>query len=80
MQSHCAIKAREFISDIRSGATDFQLIEKYNVSPRGLEAVLRHLVDAGLITEVELEEREQFTDSLIIRTFLESRRGTVVLD
>lgn len=80
MQSQRPIKAKEFITDIRSGVTDFQLVEKYNVSPRGLEALLRHLVDTGLITESELEEREQFTCSLIIQTVLESRRETRVLD
>jgi len=80
MQRQHSINARELIADIRLGVTDFQLIQKYSVSPRGLEALLRHLVDMGLITETELEEREQFTDSLIIRGFLASRRGTIVLD
>ena len=74
------IKAREFIADIRAGVTDFQLVEKYHVSPRGLGSLLRHLVDSGLITETELEEREQFTDRLIIHTFLETRREIKVLN
>ncbi len=73
------IQANKFIADIRSGATDLQLTKKYKVSPRGLGSLLRHLVESGLITERELEEREQFTDSLVIRTFLESRRETKVI-
>ncbi|MBI4964592.1 MAG: hypothetical protein HY913_15040 [Desulfomonile tiedjei] len=79
MRVRHTIKANEFISDIRSGATDFQLIEKYNLSLRGLDTVLGHLVDFGLITQTELEERQQFTDSMIIRAFLESRREIKVL-
>jgi len=74
------IKVKQFIADIRAGATDFQLVEKYDLSPGGLDAVLRHLVDAGLITEGELADREQFTDSLIIHTFLESRRQIKVVN
>jgi len=74
------IQANKFIADIRSGTTDLQLVEKYKVSPRGLDSLLRHLVESGLITERELEEREQFTDSLIIRSFLESRREIKVIN
>ena len=74
------IQANKFIADIRSGATDLQLVVKYKVSPRSLDSLLRHLVESGLITERELEEREQFTDSLIIRTFLESRREIKVIN
>jgi hypothetical protein len=73
------IRANKFIADIRSGATDPQLVKKYKLSPRGLHSLLRHLVESGLITERELEEREQFTDSLIVRTFLESRREIKVI-
>jgi len=74
------IKAREVVADIRSDMTDIQLVEKYGITPSSLGTLIRHLVDSGLITQQELEERQQFTDSLIIRMFLESRRETKVVD
>ena len=80
MRGQVTIEAREVVADIRAGVTDFQLVEKYGVTPRGLDTLIRHLVDWGLITEQELEDRQQFTDSLIIRTFLESRRDIKIID
>ena len=74
------IKARQVVADIRSDMTDIQLVEKYGITPSSLGTLIRHLVDSGLITEQELEERQQFTDSLIIRGFLESRRDTITVE
>ena len=68
------IKAKEVIADIRSGMSDLELTEKYRVTPDGLERLLGHLVDSGLIGERELEDREQLTASQIIRAVIESRR------
>lgn len=74
------IKAKEVIADIRLGMTDFALTEKYDLSPRGFERLLDHLVDSGLIGERELEDREQLTASQIIRAFIESRRDREIVD
>jgi hypothetical protein len=75
-----AIKAKEVIADIRSGMTDLELTEKYQVTPDGLERLLGHLVDSGLIGERELEDREQLTASQIIRAFIESRRDRITVN
>ena len=74
------IKAKEVIADIRSGMSDLELTEKYRVTPDGLERLLGHLVDSGLIGERELEDREQLTASQIIRAVIESRRDRKILN
>jgi hypothetical protein len=74
------IKAKEVIADIRGGMSDVELTEKYSVTPDGLESLLGHLVDSGLIGERELEDREQLTASQIIRAVIESRRDRKIVN
>jgi hypothetical protein len=66
------IKGKEFVKDIRSGMVDFELIEKYGLTVPDFDRVLGYLVDAGLITKGELQERQQLSDSQILRAFVES--------
>jgi hypothetical protein len=66
------IKGKEFVKDIRSGMTDSDLSEKYGLTVQDFDRVLGYLVDAGLITKGELQERQQLSDSQIIRAFVES--------
>jgi hypothetical protein len=74
------IKGKEFVRDIRSGMSDFDLGEKYGLTPHDFDRVLGYLVDAGLITKGELQERQQLSDSQIIRAFVESCQGVKVVD
>ncbi len=74
-----SIKSKEVIADIRVGMNDLELTEKYRLTPRGLETLLGHLVDNGLIGERELEDREQLTASQIIRAVIDSRRDRRIL-
>lgn len=74
------IKAAEVIADIRSGMSDLELTEKYGVTPLGLESLLGHLVETGLIGDQELEDREQLTASQIIRAVIESRRDRKIIN
>ena len=39
------------------------LMEKYRLNPKQLEGVLRKLVDADLITHMQIYERTSFSDS-----------------
>lgn len=66
------IKGREFVKDIRSGMVDFELSKKYDLTVPDFDRVLGYLVDAGLITKGELQERQQLSDSQILRAFVES--------
>ena len=72
MSAKRTIKAKELLKDLNSGMTDFQLMEKYRIDPPTLDRLLRHLIDANLITQGQLEKRMEHSDSQITRTFVDS--------
>ena len=74
------IKGGEFVKDIRSGMTDLQLSVKYGLTVRDFDRLLGYLVDAGLITEGELQERQQLSDSQILRAFVESHEDIKIVE
>lgn len=51
------IDAREALRDIRKGMSDEDLMEKYSLSAQGLQSLFHKLVEAGLITQYELDDR-----------------------
>jgi uncharacterized protein (DUF433 family) len=51
------IRAKDVVRDIRSHMTDAQLMEKYQLSARGLQSVLKKLIRHKLISESDLEVR-----------------------
>jgi hypothetical protein len=53
------INAKQAAADIRSGMTSSDLMQKYGLSAKGLEALFRKLVDAGLLRENELDRRNE---------------------
>jgi hypothetical protein len=57
------IKAREIVADIRSGLTDKQLVDKYNISFNALEHLFRKLIDAGALQESEVDGRGAATQN-----------------
>jgi ankyrin repeat protein len=57
------ISARELVDDIRAGIADFDLSHKHRISPEGLHFLMRRLVDAGLMTPLELSERPNLSDN-----------------
>jgi hypothetical protein len=57
MATKRTINAKEIVNDIRSGMTDLQLMAKYTLSERGLESVLRKLLEAKIITKAEVDWR-----------------------
>jgi hypothetical protein len=52
------INAAEAIQDLRAGASDLDLMKKYNISGKGLESLFSKLVEAGEISQYELERRK----------------------
>lgn len=53
-----AVNAAEAVEYIRSGMTDQALMEKYNLSTKGLNSLFRKLVSAGEIDQDELDARK----------------------
>ena len=61
------IKARDIVKDIRSGMTDTELMEKYELSAKGLESAFTKLVNSGTMTVGEgYGQRLSGQDTVII--------------
>lgn len=80
MDKKRTIKAKELVTDIKSGKTDFELTTKYGLTAQEFDTVLGYLMNAGLITKGQLEERQQLSESQIIRAFVESCEDIQVVD
>ncbi len=59
------MKLTTVMKDIRLGATDSELMEKYHLSARGLQSLLEHLVFSGIIKQVEVDQRLTSVDSTV---------------
>jgi DNA-binding Lrp family transcriptional regulator len=57
MTAKRTINAKEVARDIRSHMTDEELMEKYRLSARGLQSVLKKLLESKLITQAEFDWR-----------------------
>jgi len=69
------IKAKEIAADIHAGMGDSELIGKYDLSAKQLEGVLRKLVEADLITYMQLYERTSLSDSQITKAFIDAEQA-----
>jgi hypothetical protein len=74
------IKAKEFIGDLRSGMDDPSLMEKYSLTPEGLQKVFEKLIEADFITVLELHERARLSETQVTRAFVEAQRAIDELD
>jgi hypothetical protein len=63
------IKAKPFVRDLRKGMSDRELMEKYILSESQLHNLLRKLVDAGAIDEMELFMRTYLAEGFLTKTF-----------
>jgi hypothetical protein len=57
MPSVHKIKGRDLLNDIRSGMTDEELMEKYEMTPKALKSAFAQLLASGFITEEKLRSR-----------------------
>jgi hypothetical protein len=74
------INAKQVVADIRSGMGDTMLMEKYDLSTKQLEGVLRKLLALDLITDMQLYERTSLSDTQITKAFVESENAIRELD
>ena len=51
------IKARTVLKDIRDGMDDLILMDKYKLTDRGMQSLLKKLVAAELLTQEEVNDR-----------------------
>jgi len=74
------IHAKQFLVDIWSGMEDDALMVKYNLLPRHLQSAFRQLINAGLITPLELSNRLRITKSQVREAFVEMGKAIKELD
>ena len=63
------IIAKEVAQDIHAGMGDTALMDKYDLSAKQLEMVLRKMVEADLIDHMQLYERTTLSDTQITKAF-----------
>jgi hypothetical protein len=56
------ISAKEFLADARAGLTDLGLMDKYDLSIPAIQDLFKKLVESGLMSRQELEERLPLTE------------------
>jgi hypothetical protein len=74
------VKATDVARDVHGGMGDTLLMEKYHLNAKQLESVLRKLVDADLITHMQLYERTSLSDSQVTRAFVDIQAAIKELD
>lgn len=65
MKQKKTIKARDVVNDIRARMTDADLMEKYDLSARGLESLFKKLLDAKAVKRSELYGRFPTKDDTV---------------
>jgi hypothetical protein len=74
------INAKDVAQDVQGGMGDTLLMEKYHLNPKQLESVLRKMVDADLITHMQLYERTSLSDTQITKAFVDTQAAIKELD
>ncbi|MGO9567100.1 MAG: hypothetical protein ACLP5H_06120 [Desulfomonilaceae bacterium] len=69
------INAKAVARDVHAGMGDILLMKKYQLSAKQLEGVLRRLVEADLISHLQLYERTSLSDTQMARAFVEANQA-----
>ncbi len=56
------INAKQAVNDVRSGMADAELMGKYGLSAKGLQVLLKKLIDTGRLQQHEMEARASVMD------------------
>ncbi|MGB6065390.1 MAG: SHOCT domain-containing protein [Desulfomonilaceae bacterium] len=65
MAERKTLPAKQVLTDIRSGMSDSELMNKYLLSGKGLESLLNKMVVAGLLKQSELEARSTLFEGTV---------------
>jgi hypothetical protein len=68
MSSQRKIKASEIVSEVRSGTDNYELMDKYQLSARGLKTIFEKLVATGLIKRREIADRMPLYQDPVVPT------------
>jgi hypothetical protein len=62
------IVVRDFVNDVRFGMSDVQLMERHRLSAKGLNRAFEKLLEKGILSDAEVNEREQpYFDTVFFR-------------
>jgi hypothetical protein len=75
-----SISAREVLNDLKSGLDDQGFMIKYKLSYRQLQRLFRKLIQAGLVTPMELAQRLCITDSQVTEVLRQTKDAVEELD
>jgi hypothetical protein len=74
------VTVREFVQDIRSGMLDQQLMERYNLSAKGLQRAFQKLVEMKAMSPAEIDSRGQpAEDTIFFNSMREIPRNYLVV-
>jgi uncharacterized protein (DUF433 family) len=74
------IRAGDVVRDITGGMNDPDLMEKYDLTAKQLELLLQQMVDKGVLTQEQINERLNLAETAITKAFDETRRSIDELD
>ena len=63
------VNPKELLGDLRSGMEETQIMQKYNVTPGGLQRLIRKMMVSGFLREDELFQWLKLTDSQFFGAF-----------
>ncbi len=69
------INAKAVTRDVQAGMGDTLLMDKYQLSAKQLERVLRKLLEADLISHLQLYEGTSLSDTQITRAFVAAQQA-----
>lgn len=59
------VNAHDVARDIRAGMSDADLMETYRLSSKGLQSLFEQLVNADVVSQIEIDQRMPWTDSTV---------------
>jgi hypothetical protein len=73
------LNAKEVLESIRSGMDDVTLMERYHLSPKGLQSLFRKMVAAGLLeqSDIDRRQRKKKPPSISLEEFVEDIRAGI---
>ncbi len=74
------IEAKDIVNDIRSGLSETKLMEKYNLSSRGLQSAFQKLIKGGIMMAEEIYGQYQAgADTVTVRNMRSLPRYTLAV-
>jgi hypothetical protein len=75
-----SISAREVLDDLKSGLDDQGFMIKYKLSYRQLQRLFRKMIQAGVVSPMELAQRLCITDSQVTEVLRQTKDAIGELD